>query len=126
MFIVNPTTKAITMTCGDTGSVDYVITGVDLDAEDTVVALWTMRDKKTNTIVKQNVYAVDLTYQTFTAVFGNADTDSLASGNYVYDVRIVVNPEYDSEDPTKIVDGDVVKTPMTPVSIILMDPVGEI
>ena len=58
----------------------------------------------------------------FVVVFHNADTQNL-NGGYNWDVRFVINPYYDG---TKIVDGDQVLTPNTPMSINLLNVVGEI
>ena len=62
----------------------------------------------------------------FVVVFYNADTQNL-NGNYSWDVRFVINPYYeDPETKKKIVDGDQVITPNTPMSINLLTVVGEI
>ena len=60
----------------------------------------------------------------FTVTFLNADTDTLATGNYNWDVRYVINPYYDEDG--KIVDGDQVITPNSPMSMSLQVVVGDI
>lgn len=60
----------------------------------------------------------------FTVTFLNADTDTLSPGGYTWDVRYVINPYYDEEG--KIVDGDQVITPNSPMSMNLLTVVGDI
>lgn len=60
----------------------------------------------------------------FTVTFMNADTDTLATGGYTWDVRYVINPYYDEDG--KIVDGDQVITPNSPMSMNLLTVVGDI
>ena len=60
----------------------------------------------------------------FVVVFNNKDTDELAIGNYVWDVRFVINPYYNEYG--RIVDGDQVLTPNTPMTMSLLNVVGEI
>lgn len=60
----------------------------------------------------------------FTVTFNNADTDKVNPGGYSWDVRYVINPYYDEEG--KIVDGDQVITPNTPMGVQVLTVVGDI
>ena len=64
----------------------------------------------------------------FVIVFQNDDTDNLAPGGYTWDVRYVINPYYDTDDPAtrKIIDGDQVITPKLPMNMTLLTVVGDI
>lgn len=59
----------------------------------------------------------------FIVVFTNGDTDSLDGNSFTWDVRYVINPYYDG---LNIVDGDQVITPKSPMSMGLINVVGEI
>ena len=74
-------------------------------------------------IIMQKAY--EMTNNLFTVYFLNADTDSLAPGNnYTWDVRYIIHPYYDSDG--KIIDGDQVITPKTPMSMNLLTVVGDV
>ena len=118
MFQVDGDT--ITLSRGDTGSVDFRATGYTFTEEDR--ALFTVKSAE-GTIIKQNAYPIDSS-GLFTVYFLNAETDYLAPGIYSYDVRYVIGPAYDSEG--RIVDGDQVITPKTPKQLILLGTVGQI
>ena len=118
MFQVNGTT--ITMSRGDTGSVTFRATGYAFGAEDR--ALFTVKSPE-GTIVKQSAYPIDAEGE-FTVSFLNAETDYLPPGSYSYDVRYVIAPLYDGEG--NIVDGEQVMTPNRPMSLMLLNTVGNI
>jgi hypothetical protein len=65
-----------------------------------------------------------MTDNAFTVVFLNSDTDSLSPGAYSWDVRYVINPYYD--DSGKMVNGNQVLTPRTPMSMNLLTVVGDV
>ena len=60
----------------------------------------------------------------FRVSFSNADTDSLPTGSYSYDIRYVIDPNYD--DNGRIIDGNEVLTPMQPKTITLIATVGAV
>ena len=119
-FHVDPTTKTITMHRGDTGEVTINVTGHTFSADDR--ALFTVKDGSGSEIIKR-VYELD--DNAFTVTFANSDTDYLAAGNYSWDVRYIVNPQYDPVSG-EIVDGDGVATPGSPYNLILLGTVGQI
>jgi hypothetical protein len=65
-----------------------------------------------------------MTDNAFVVYFLNADTDSLAPGGYSWDVRYIIHPYYDSEG--KLIDGDQVITPKTPMTMNLLTVVGDV
>lgn len=119
-FHVEPTTKTITMHRGDTGEVTINVTGHTFQADDR--ALFTVKDASGSEIIKR-VYELD--GNAFTVAFANSDTDYLAAGQYSWDVRYVINPEYDPETG-EIIDGDGVSTPGSPYALNLLSTVGQI
>lgn len=117
MFTVQGTT--ITLSRGDTGSIDITASGYTFGSDDR--ALFSVKDRF-GTVVIQHEY--EMTENAFTVTFYNSDTDTLTPGAYTWDVRYVVNPAYDTEG--KIVDGDQVITPNLPMKLELLTTVGEI
>lgn len=73
-------------------------------------------------IVKEKVATLD--NNAFTVYFLNSDTDSLAPGNYQWDVRYIIHPYYDSTG--RIIDGDQVITPKGPQTMQLLTVVGDV
>lgn len=121
MFVVDPATKKITLHRGDTGIVTFTASGYTYGADDR--ALFTVKDRAGTEIIK-TAYA--MTDNAFTVEFTNPLTDSLAPGKYYYDVRYVVDPEYDSGTGQIIEDGDDIYTPGSPFEIEILSTVGEI
>ena len=119
MFNVDPTTRKITLHRGDTGEVTFTATGRTFGEDDR--ALFTIKDSS-GSVVKQTVY--EMTDNAFTVEFANADTDYLSPGIYYWDVRYIVNPQYDAQG--NIVDGDGVGTPGSPFQIIILSTVGQV
>lgn len=117
MFIVDGT--RITMSRGDTGSIDFDASGYNFTAADR--ALFSVKDGR-GQIKKQTIH--ELTNNGFTVTFYNADTDEWTPGNYLWDVRYVLSPQYDEQG--NIVDGAQVITPMEPQRLTLLDTVGQI
>ena len=72
--------------------------------------------------IRQDI--ITLTDNDFQVDFENGDTDELEPGTYYYDVRIVTEPEYDSGG--KIIDGNFIGTPGSPLKIQILDTVGAI
>ena len=119
-FHVDPTTKTITLHRGDTGEVTVKVTGHTFLADDR--ALFTVKDASGSVIMKR-VYELD--NNEFTVTFANADTDYLSAGQYSWDVRYVIDPEYDP-DTGEIIDGDGVSTPGSPYTLMILGTVGPI
>ena len=117
MFVVDGTT--ITMHRGDTGEMTVIASGYAFEANDR--ALFTIKDA-TWTEIKKTYYA--MTNNAFTVEFANPDTDYLPAGNYNWDVRYIINPEYDQAG--NIVDGTGVTTPGSPFQLILLNTVGQV
>ena len=118
MFSVDGYT--ITLSRGDTGAIKVIAdTDYTFAAEDR--ALFSVKNG-VGDVVKQQAF--ELENGAFTVTIFNSDTDSLAPGNYSWDVRYVLNPYYD--DNGNIVDGDQVLTPHLPMEFIILPVVGEI
>lgn len=117
MFKVEGTT--ITLSRGDTGAFKVTATGYTFGTDDR--ALFSLKNSQ-GTVVKQQAYP--MTNNQFIVYFLNADTDTLPPGKYTWDIRYVVNPEYDQQG--NIVDGDQVATPKTPQPFELLAVVGDI
>lgn len=72
-------------------------------------------------IVKEKIAQMD--DNSFTVYFLNADTDSLAPGQYSWDVRYIIHPYWQNG---RIIDGDQVITPKEPMSMNLLTVVGDV
>lgn len=100
MFNVEGTT--ITMSVGDTGALKITANVTRRDTggaytfgeRDRALFSIKMGDGK---IVKQKSY--QMTDNVFTVVFFNSDTDQLGAGSFMWDVRYIINPYYDTEMP---------------------------
>ena len=119
MFVVDPATNTITLHRGDTGEVTITVSGYTYQEDDR--ALFTVKDASGSEVIKR-VY--EMADNAFTVEFENADTDYLAPGTYYWDVRYIVNPQYDGEG--HIYDGDGVGTPGSPFNLVLLGTVGQI
>ena len=119
MFTVDPTTKKITMHRGDTGSLTIHVTGYTFGTDDR--ALLTIKDSSGSEVMKR-VYA--MTDNSFDVEFANADTDYLPPSICHWDVRYIVNPDYDENE--NIIDGDAVYTPASPFELQILGTVGQI
>lgn len=120
MFVVNPSTKTIRMHRGDTGEVTIRVSGYTYGEDDR--ALFTVKDNAGSEIMKR-VYEME--DNAFVVEFTNADTDYLSPGVYYWDVRYVVDPQYD-QTTGEIIDGDGVGTPGSPFQLIILSTVGQI
>lgn len=111
----------ITLSRGDTGALRInTQTEYTFDSDDR--ALFSIKNS-IGEVVKQQAYALDEN-KGFTVQFANSDTDDLAAGTFSWDVRYIIHPYYDSEG--KIIDGDQVITPKTPMELQLLQVVGEV
>ena len=118
MFVVQG--NEIMLHRGDTGTIGITASGYTFGNNDR--ALFTLKDRN-GTLIKQGAYA--MTNNRFEVAFENQDTDSLESGTYEWDVRYVVNPQYDQVTGA-IVNGDAVATPMDPSPCVIRRTVGQI
>ena len=124
MFNVEGTTISISR--GDTGAVRFVadVTIPDTDESYTFGENdWAIFSIKTmdGELVRM-VYA-QMTDNAFTVTFHNADTEALATTNYTWDVRYVINAYWEGG---VIVDGDQVITPELPMNFNILNVVGEV
>ena len=62
---------------------------------------------------------------TVTIIMTNSMTDILKPGDYEYDVRYIIDPQYDAGG-TLIIDGSNVITPMWPEKFTLVRSIGEV
>lgn len=123
MFVFDVLTGRITLHAGDTGSVTYHINGDILGTDDRV--LWTMVDPN-GKVAKQNILSANASNDV-TVDFLNSDTDNLSAATYRYDMRVVVNPQYETIDGVqKIVDGDSITTLTDPISVTIKGTIGKI
>ena len=116
---------SITLSRGDTGALTVTATATKggsaftFGADDR--ALFSIKNGN-GEIIMQKAY--EMTGNAFTVYFLNADTDALSPGSYQWDVRYIINPYYD--DDGKIIDGDQVITPKTPMNLTLLTVVGDV
>lgn len=126
MFNVEGTT--ISLSRGDTGAVRFRA-DVEIGGEGGTAYTFGENDRAIFTIkngngeiVKEKITPME--NNVFTVVFYNADTDALSENtSYTWDVRYVINPYWENG---RIVDGDQVLTPELPMSMRLLNVVGEI
>ena len=121
----NVTDYTINLSRGDTGALKVNATAT-LGGEPFTFgtddrALFSIKNPN-GEIIMQKAYEME--DNAFTVYFLNGDTDSLAPGSYSWDVRYVIHPYYD--DNGKIVDGDQVITPKTPMTMTLLNVVGDV
>ena len=113
--------KVITLSRGDTGAIKFTAeTEYSFESNDR--ALFSIKNG-VGEVVKQSAFELDEN-KAFVVTFFNADTDNLPPGTYNWDVRYIINPYYDAEG--NIIDGDQVITPEQPMTLNLLNVVGEI
>ena len=115
----------INLSRGDTGALKVTATAT-LDGEPFTFgeddrALFSIKNGQ-GEVVKEKI--AEMTNNEFTVYFLNSDTDSLAPGNYLWDVRYIINPYYDASG--RIVNGDQVITPKQPMNMKLLTVVGDV
>lgn len=111
----------ITLSRGDTGAIKFTAdTDHTFDPVDR--ALFSIKNA-IGEMVKQQAFEIDEN-KSFVVSFFNADTDNLAAGVYSWDVRYIIHPYYD--DNGNIIDGDQVITPRQPMTMQLLQVVGEV
>lgn len=104
---------------GDTGSITVHTTGYEFGPDDR--ALFTIKDGNRMTVRKE---VLEIENGDVTIEFTNRQTKMLRTGNYVWDVRFVVDPEFDEND--MLVGGTEVYTPNTNLNLIVEDAVGDV
>lgn len=117
--------NVITLSRGDTGALKVRATAT-LDGEPFTFgtddrALFSIKNAN-GEITMQKV--CEMTDNAFIVYFLNADTDTLAPGAFSWDVRYIIHPYYDENG--RIVDGDQVITPKTPMNMTLLTVVGDV
>jgi hypothetical protein len=115
----------ISMSRGDTGALNVnataTLNGTAFTFGSDDRALFSVRNSNGEIIIQK---AYQMNNNSFTVYFLNADTDSLAPGVYMWDVRYIVHPYYDANG--KIIDGDQVITPKEPMNLTLLTVVGDV
>lgn len=111
----------ISLSRGDTGAIK-ITASTDYTFDSADRALFSIKNA-IGEVVKQQAFALDAN-KAFVVTFFNQDTDSLAAGAYQWDVRYIIHPYYD--DSGNIVNGDQVITPKQPMSLQLLQVVGEV
>jgi hypothetical protein len=123
MFMVDGTN--IILSRGDTGAVKInAVATLDgaaftFGADDR--ALFSVKNSN-GEIIMQKAYT--MTDNSFTVYFQNEDTEGLAAGSYSWDVRYVVNAYFDASG--NIVNGDQIITPKNPMTLTLLNVVGDV
>lgn len=115
----------ISLSRGDTGALKVNATAT-LDGQAFTFgtddrALFSIKNANGDIIMQK---ACEMTNNSFTVYFLNSDTDSLAPGQYSWDVRYIIHPYYDSNG--RIVNGDQVITPKMPMTMTLLTVVGDV
>lgn len=112
----------ISLSVGDTATLRIRADGDLVLNPDVDRVLFTIKNAAGD-IVLQRTLAPDVEGSVLVA-FSNADTDFLSAGSYSYDVRYVINPNYD--DDGNVIDGDRVITPKRPQTFTLLSVVGDV
>lgn len=122
MFVVDENTGRIDMHRGDTGAFTITLSGYTLTENDRVLITFMGSG---GTEIKKAYYVPENNQVTVT--FGNPETDYLSTGDYKWDVRVVIDPVWDDSgaEPV-IVDGAAVSTPMDPMTLHIRNTVGQI
>lgn len=111
----------ITLSRGDTGAIKFIAdTDHVFNAEDR--ALFSIKNA-IGEVVKEAAFELDAN-KSFTVTFFNSDTDNLAPGVFSWDVRYIIHPYYDASG--RIINGDQVITPHQPMSMQIVQVVGEV
>lgn len=121
MFIVDDMT--ISMTVGDTGAIKVQATGFDFEHySESIKAIFTVKTAGGGVLMEREcTFGTDGSFLIF---FQNSDTEKYSAGNYVWDLRFVINPYRDSDG--RIRDGDQVITPYAPQTFTLLSAVGTV
>lgn len=125
MFNVDTATKKITLHRGDTGRVPFRVTGYTFESGD--VVLFTAKSPNGTELIR-HVYTLDENGG-FVVEFPNSLTDGAQPGQYQYDARVAILPEYNGQGELVDVDfehGGAVCTPETPLIIEILGTVGQI
>ena len=122
MFNVNG--YNISLSRGDTGAIkvsaEATLNGEPFTFGSNDRALFSIKNAQ-GEVVKEKV--AQMTNNQFTVYFLNQDTDSLAPGDYSWDVRYIIHPYYSAG---RIIDGDQVITPVGPQIMNLLTVVGDV
>ena len=117
MFTVSG--RTIRLSRGDTGVIPFRVEGVTLTDADR--AVFTVRRRSGAILIQKVIPPVDgLFYMPFT----NDETDGWQPGEYVWDIRIVLDAVTDENG--KVTDGREVVTPWPPGRFDVVKVVGEV
>lgn len=122
MFKIDSENKTIKMSRGDTGTMTIGLSGYPFEATD--VALFTVRNAANKEVKMRRELPIEDGIVTIR--FVNSDTDSLDPGKYEWDIRVVLEPLYDSQNNNELYDGEEVITPEEPMILTLVGTVGQI
>lgn len=110
---------SISIMRGDTGTVVIQTNGRTFIATDR--AVFTIKDNNRRTIRRD---VLSITDNAVTISFTHDDTKAMRIGDYTWDVRFVVDPEYD--DDNELIDGTAIDTPYTDMRFHVGRTVGDI
>lgn len=129
MFDVNRETGYIDMHRGDTGAFTIRFTGYTLTSNDRVLVTF---KSQTGTEIKKAYYTPE--NNRIRILFRNPETDYLEPGDFKWDARVIIDPEYDENgnvvegtgEEAEIVDGGAVSTPKDPMTLHIRTTVGQV
>ena len=104
---------------GDTGAFDIHVTGYDFGTDDR--ALFTIKNGNGKTIRRE---LLTITDNIVSIEFTHDQTKILAAGDYVWDVRWIVEPEYDEDD--NLIGGEEIDTPYKDLKFSITGTTGDI
>ena len=110
----------IQISAGDTGIIRMPVEGARLTDKDRAVL--TVKDKNGRVMIRK--VAKPENERDFVLPLVNADTESMAPGNYEWDIRIVLGAKIGAGGD--VVDGDTVATPFPPGQFTVLKVVGSV
>lgn len=113
--------RQVTITSGDTGIFDIVPDSSGRIPSDSDIAVFTVKDRIGGKILIQKKLTPN-EKGIVTVVLNNSDTDKIKSGSYVWDIRYVVSPTYDSKG--NITDGEEITTPFSYAPFVVVEAVS--
>lgn len=118
MVKVIPQTKEIRMYGGDTGSISVRPKGYSFESADR--ALFTVKNHKKEEVMSR---LLPIENGVVTIRFEHGDTKDLPAGEYKWDLRFYIQPQYDQQE--KLIGGEEVETPGSPYILTIKDTVGK-
>lgn len=111
--------RSIRISRGDTGLIAFDAEGTALSEKD--LAVFTVR-RQSGGIVMEKVIAPE--GNRLLVPFTNEETEALCEGEYVWDIRVVLDAETDAEG--RVTGGREVITPLPPSPLKIMKVVGRV